>query len=96
MDCPFYTRFSQIHGRGLFSNQYFPAGTLLFKACDNNCIVTDFGRLVNHSWTPNTMLHKENDGWYLMAIIPIYQGREILANYNFTPECMKKAKSSWR
>lgn len=95
MDCPFYTRYSQIHGRGLFSNQYFPAGTILFKACDKNCRVFGFAKWINHSWKPNVMLHEEPDGWYLMAIMPIYQGREILANYDWTPDCMKKADPNW-
>jgi SET domain-containing protein len=95
MDCPFYTNFSQIHGRGLFSNQYFPEGSILFKVVDNKNNVTDLGKWINHSWQPNIILHKEKDGWYAVSIMPIYQGIEILGNYKWTPDPLEKPDINW-
>ena len=80
-ECPFYNALSSIHERGLFANRYFPYGTVLLKVVDNYGKVTENGRLINHSYTPNIILHREPDGWYAVAIIPIYQGKEILGNY---------------
>lgn len=90
MNCPFYTALSPYHGRGLFSNKYFPTGTILFKISDLRGNVTDFGKWVNHSYSPNIIVHKEKDGYYAVSAYPIYQGREILGNYNNTPDCLEK------
>lgn len=90
MDCPFYTALSPLHGRGLFANQYFPIGSVLFKVSDKKGNVTDFGRWVNHSWNPNIILHAEDSGYYAVASMPIYQGREIVGNYQHTPDCLEK------
>ena len=96
MDCDFYTALSPIHGRGLFTNRYFPMGTMLFKISSLNGKVTDLGRWVNHSQNSNNIIvHKENDGYYAVSRIPIYPGREILGNYNFTPSCLEKPDSNW-
>lgn len=81
MDCPFYTALSPPHGRGLFSNQYFPVGTVLFRVSDLKGNVTGFGRWVNYSRKGNIILHKGKDGYYAIAAGPIYQGREILVGY---------------
>jgi hypothetical protein len=95
MDCPFYNALSPIHGRGLFSNQYFPYTSILFKVSDLNGNVTDFGRLINHSYKPNIILHKEDDGYYAVATKPIYQGEEILGNYYFTPDFIDKPNGEY-
>ncbi len=95
-ECPFYNALSPLHGRGLFANRYFPYGTVLLQVTDNDGNVTENGRLINHSSTPNIMLHKEADGWYAVAIIPIYQGREILGNYARTPDCIEKPSANWK
>ncbi|KKL55789.1 hypothetical protein LCGC14_2251910 [marine sediment metagenome] len=95
MDCPFYTALSLIHGRGLFANEYFPVGTVLFKVSDKQGNVTDLGQWINHSVMPNITLHKESDGYYSVASMPIYQGREIIGNYAFTPDCLEKPESHW-
>jgi SET domain-containing protein len=95
MSCPFYTALSPIHGRGLFANRYFSVGEVLFKVSDPSGNVTDFGRWVNHSWAPNIILHTEDDGQYAVASLPIYQGREILGNYKFTPSCFDKPYPGW-
>ncbi len=94
MTCPFYNALSPIHGRGLFANEYFPVGTVLFKVSDKQGNVTDLGQLVNHSWMPNIILHK-NDGYYAVASMPIYQGREIVGNYAFSPDCLEKPSVDW-
>lgn len=93
MNCPVYTALSPIHGRGLFANQYFPYGTILFKASDLKGTVTNYGRWVNHSLHPNVILHAEQDGYYVVTIMPIFQGQEIVANYRHTPECLEKSPS---
>ncbi len=95
MDCPFYTALSPIHRRGLFANQYFPVGTVLFKASDKKGNVTDLGQWINHSWMPNIILHEEPNGYYAVASMPIYQGREIVGNYQFTPGCLEKPAANW-
>jgi len=94
MNCPFYTALSPIHGRGLFANEYYPVGTLLFKVVSDGK-VTSLGDSINHSWRPNIILHKEGDGWYAVAALPIYQGQEILGNYRYTPDCLEKPQDHW-
>ena len=90
MNCPFYTALSPLHGRGLFSNEYFPYGTVLFIVSDKEGNVTSFGQWINHSNQPNIILHEEKDGYYAVAIMPIYQGIEIVGNYSHTPDCLEK------
>ena len=90
MDCPLYTALSPIHGRGLFANEYFPVGTVLLKVSDKHGNVTDLGQWINHSLMPNIILHEESDGYYAVASMPIYQGREIVGNYAFSPDCLEK------
>jgi hypothetical protein len=94
-DCSFFTALSPIAGRGIFANHYFPLGSILFKVINNDKSVTNLGRFVNHSWDPNVFLHKLPDGWYAIAKIPIYQGKEILGNYNWTPMGIEKAGVPW-
>lgn len=96
MDCPFYNALSPIHGRGLFANQYFPVGTLLFKISDLDGNVTDLGKLVNHSWRANIIVHEEPDGHYAVASKPIFQGHEIVGNYHNTPDCLEGPKYYYR
>ena len=93
MECPFYTALSPIHGRGLFANEYFPVGTPLFKVSNREGKVTAFGQWVNHSRMPNVILHEEPDGYYAIAALPIYQGRELVADYDSTPDCLEKSES---
>ena len=95
MKCPFYTALSPIHGRGLFTNEYFPVGSILFKVCDKQGDITDFGKWVNHSINPNIMLHTEQDGYYAVSLIPIFAGKEIVANYNHTPSFLEKPSINW-
>ena len=93
--CPFYTALSPIHGRGLFTNQYFPVGTVLFKVTGTDGKVTSLGQWVNHSWRPNIILHQEDGEHYAVASMPIYAGREIVGNYQFSPDCFEKPSSQW-
>jgi hypothetical protein len=95
MSCPFYTALSPIHGRGLYANQYFPVGSVLFKVADQNGQITNLGKYVNHSWTPNIILHKESDSWYAVASMPIFSGREIISNYQCAPKWLEKPKKYW-
>ncbi len=91
----FYTALSPIHGIGLFINQHVPAGIILFKVMDANCVVTEIGQWVNHSLRPNIILHKEPDGYYAISSSPICKDCEIVGNYQFTPDCLEKPSPNW-
>jgi len=82
MDCPFVNKLTPRRGRGLYANKYFPYGTVLFKMADSTGRLSDFGRIVNHSVNANIYLVKKCDGWYAYGKFPIYQGVEILLDYN--------------
>jgi len=83
MDCPFVNKLTPRRNRGLYANKYFPQGTVLFKMAELNGRLSNFGQIVNHSINPNIYLLKMKDGWYAFGKIPIYQGVEILLDYNF-------------
>lgn len=95
MNYSFYIALSPIHDKGLFASEYFPVGTLLLKICDLKGNVTELGAFINHSRTPNITVHREEDGYYAVSTMPIYQGREIVGNYDFTPSVLEKADPSW-
>jgi hypothetical protein len=81
MDCPFYNRLILERGpgvRGLVANMYFPVGTVLFKVAGLDGEIVGNARLVNQSYMPNIIIHKDHDGYYAVASMPIYQGREIV------------------
>lgn len=97
-EAPFLKRKSPIQGFGLFANRNFLPGTVLFKAIvvkNSECFVEELAKWVNHCRYPNTILHRESDGWYLVAIAPIQKGEEIVANYNATPACIYKPNPEW-
>lgn len=87
---------SSIHGTGLFTTRDIPMGVILFKVINKECTqVSELGRWINHHNYPNTTLHKMNDGWYLVSVLPIPAGCEIVANYESSPPCVEKADPSW-
>lgn len=97
-EAPFLKRKSPIQGWGLFANRNFLPGTVLFKAIvvkNSECYVEELAAWVNHCRYPNTTLHREQEGWYLVAVLPIHKGQEIVANYRATPPCIDKPKSDW-
>lgn len=95
MSAPFLKRKSPIQGFGLFANRNFLPGTVLFKAIDTQCNVQELAAWVNHCRYPNTTLHREVDGWYLVSVLPIRKGEEIVANYRASPPCIDKPDPSW-
>jgi len=94
MDCPFHTSLSPKYGRGLFSTIYFSEGSVLFKVADLNRKFTWLGRHMNRSKDGfyNVKIVRGNDGWYAIALTPIYAGREIVSNL---PVCEDFAPSDF-
>jgi hypothetical protein len=95
MSFPFYNGLSPIHGRGLFAHQYFPMGKILFKISDKCGNITELGQLLNHSYTPNIILHQEKDDYYAVSLMPIYPGIEITINYIYSPKNFQKPEKYW-
>jgi SET domain-containing protein len=86
---------STIHGTGLFSAKYHRKGDVLFQAVTKEKDITEQARYVNHCNNPSTVLEQYSDGWLLRANRDILAGDEITADYNNTPDFIKKPDPSW-
>lgn len=87
---------SKIHSFGVFSNEDIQINTNLFVAIDKSTKITKLGSMVNHSYKPNTNLVKTHEGWVLVSNKDILKGDEITANYNNTPNFIKKPDPLWK
>lgn len=91
----FYVNNSRINGVGVFCGMSIQKGNILFKAIEYNKKITPLGTKVNHCNNPNSQLVKMNNDWYLISIKNIDKNSEITADYNFTPDFIKKPDISW-
>ena len=82
---------SGISGLGLFAVKAIPAGidlgithlsnTIVGYHFDNDIIRTPLGGFINHSETPNCMIEKEGQVWYLETLDVIVSGGELTVKY---------------
>ena len=91
----FYIASSTINGLGVFTKYNILKNTILLEAIDKDKNVTKLGSKINHCNNPNTELIKINNKWFLTSIKNIDMDSEITADYNNTPDFIKKADSSW-
>lgn len=94
-DGSWYVGQSNIHGKGVFSNNDIQKGVLLFEAIDDNKKISYLGSLINHCNIPNTKLVPIGNKYYLMSIAKINKNDELIANYYDTPNFIKKPDSNW-
>ncbi len=94
---------SKIHGNGVFATRDFHEEEFInvvaimhnVRAEDNNFIISDFGKLINHSYEPNGEL-RDNAGVYTMyATQKIKDGDEMTVDYTKTKE-FKQPGSWWK
>jgi len=84
--CPFFTALSPIkslvHGKGLFTNKYFPTDSFVLTYSDQKGNLNMFSRFINYGARyANVYMKKERDGTVgLYALYNIYPGKEILLN----------------
>ena len=88
---------SPISGLGVFARTAIPkdidlgithiANTIVGYNFDNNVIRTPLGGFLNHSDTPNCMIEREGDTWYLLTLDVIPSDVELTVKY--FPEFMK-------
>jgi len=91
-----YVNQSQIDGggRGIYTNTDLKKGTFLFYTIiDKN--VTPPGAMINHCNKPNCYHFKKNNKWLLYSIKNIPKNKELLIDYNNSPEFIKKPDPSW-
>jgi len=86
---------SNIHGVGLFVTRTFREKEPLFLAIEKDGTVTRLGSRVNHCDSPNSVLLKSVDGWWLFAKRAIHKGEEITADYRDTPPFIQKPNPHW-
>lgn len=86
---------SKIHGTGVFSTGNHKKGEILFTAITRDTEITKQARYVNHCNNPTTILEKRDGEWILIALRDIKSGDEITADYNNTPDFIKKPDPSW-
>lgn len=94
---------SKIHGSGVFATRDFHEEEFInvvaimhnVRPEDVNFIITDFGKLINHSYEPNGEL-RDNAGVYTMyATQKIKNGDEMTVDYTKTKE-FKQPESGWK
>jgi hypothetical protein len=71
---------SKIHGQGLFATKNFEIGETVCPGRLNGKR-TPGGRFINHSQFANVIPKKLDDDIYMLAIIPINVGDELLVDY---------------
>ncbi|QKF94639.1 SET domain-containing protein [Fadolivirus algeromassiliense] len=93
---------SPIHGTGTFANKLIPRkhiiGVCIYHILLMPFITDDFGKWINHSYNPNSIVHynEKNNKYYIVAIKDINPDEEITINYNHTPWFIKKAQSHYK
>ena len=86
-------RKSKIHGEGIFATRKINKDEVIgiplyLKYYFIPVITREFGRKINHSYDPNSILQKNQDApasWSLIANKTIRKGEEITLNYENTP-----------
>ena len=88
---------SPIHGTGLFTSKYIPAGTRLFKTLTRNpnTTMTYYGTLINHRNDGNTQILQHGNEWWQHAIKNIAPGEEITADYRTAPTFLSRDTSTF-
>lgn len=89
---------SPIHGTGLFTSQFIPAGTRLFKTLTRNpnTTMTYYGTLINHCNNGNTQIIKHGSEWWQHSIKNIAPGEEITADYRTAPVFLSRDISTFK
>jgi len=90
---------SKIHGYGIIATKDIKQNTNIDCAFDGETgddkNITEFGKHVNHSYTPNCILKfvpvLKSGTWNVYSIVDICRGEEITCNYNDTPNFIEKA-----
>lgn len=90
---------SDIHGFGAFSKEKFNKGefinTHIFIYQDGKPYATKFGRMLNHSNTPNAISNKEDDGCYrVYALSDVNPGDEITLDYKVNKD-LEQPEKHW-
>jgi len=91
----FYVGPSKINGVGVHTFEDIPHNTILFKAIDRNNKITQLGSKVNHCHKPNTKLVEIGDSWFLISTKNLKNLEELTADYNDTPDFVKKPNPNW-
>lgn len=93
---------SGIHGNGIFANRDIHKkhliGVGIYYFFIMPIITEDFGKWINHSYKPNSVVHynEKNNKYYIAAIKDIVKDEEITINYNHTPWFIKKAERHYK
>lgn len=87
---------SNIHGDGLYTNKKINKNNYISLLINSNKIITYFGTKINHSYTPNTILHHTENGWHIVALKNINKNTELTVDYNDTPDFIKKPEPKWK
>jgi SET domain-containing protein len=81
---------SKIHGVGLFATKPYQQGERISMFIDKG-IITENGKLVNHSYDDNFYLDGEDGTYYGVASKNINIGEELISNYDKAPYFIENA-----
>tara|TARA_B100000214_G_scaffold334669_1_gene277495 strand:- start:733 stop:1041 length:309 start_codon:yes stop_codon:yes gene_type:complete len=95
---------SKIHNRGIIASNNIKKGEKIGTAINNivlnglvNLNITkNFGRLINHSWKPNSSLEYKNNTYIVIASKNIKKGDEITLDYRNTPWFILGPNPNWK
>jgi len=82
-------RESAVQGRGTFTNQEMERNTRVARVArirpDGHCVITAFGRLVNHRGLGNAELRLEGNSYWLYTTDRVPAGAELVSDYRDVP-----------
>lgn len=84
-----YINKSTIHGEGLFAAKDLFIYEYLFTVIKDHKI-TKIGEKINHSYSPNCVLARNNNDFEIYSNENIDKDTELTVDYTFTPEYIKK------
>ncbi len=88
---------SKIHGHGVVAMEKIKRNELIGVGITYTFLVVphitqDFGRWVNHSYSPSARLIYLNKEYYVVANRDLNPGEEVSVNYNTCPWFIQRAK----
>jgi SET domain-containing protein len=101
----YYLAPSKIHGTGTHATKTLHQGEKIGVGIEFDTylgimpyVTPNFGRWINHSWTPNAKLDYDykNQKWNIIASKRISKDNEITINYQDTPWYILKPNQSWK
>ena len=92
----YYLSDSKIHGKGVFAAKDYIKDELIDVGIRGLFITNGFGTMINHSYNPNTYLHRNGINYNVHALTNIKKDDELTLNYNNTPWFIDGPRSDFK